>query len=204
MSSLLHKLLRKRAGTPLFKQLLIVLIACGFLFTGSIFVWLLTIDIPSVDGFHDRKVAESTKIYDRTGKVLLYDVHGTVRRTKMPFSDISRHIKNATIAIEDDKFYTHHGVRPVAFFRAVLVNLKAGEFSQGGSTITQQVVKNTLLTSEKTITRKVKEWILAIRIEQLLTKDEILDIYLNESPYGGTIYGVGEATQYFLESQQVM
>lgn len=197
MPSLFKKYLHFFAKSSFITQFLLFMLGVGFVCAGAIFIWLLTIDIPSIDGFHDRKVAESTKIYDRTGKVLLYDVHGTVRRTKVPFEEISRHVKNATIAIEDDIFYEHHGVRPVAFLRALWVNLQAGEFSQGGSTITQQVVKNTLLTSEKTIPRKVKEWILAIRIEQLLSKDEILDIYLNESPYGGTIYGVGEATQYF-------
>lgn len=181
----------------LFANLFLGLCALGLLATGAVLIWLMTIDIPSVAGFHDRKVAESTKIYDRTGEILLYDVHGTVRRTKVPFPDISRHIKNATIAIEDAEFYSHFGIKPTAIARAIIANIQTGRFSQGGSTITQQVVKNTLLTSDKTITRKIKEWILAIRIEQILTKDEIFEIYLNESPYGGTIYGVEEAARYF-------
>ncbi len=178
-------------------NLFLGLFGLGLLFVGGVLIWLMTIDIPSIAGFHDRKVAESTKIYDRTGEILLYDVHGTVRRTKVPFANISRNVKNATIAIEDAEFYTHLGIKPTAILRAILANIETGRFSQGGSTITQQVVKNTLLTSDKTITRKIKEWILAIRIEQILTKDEIFEIYLNESPYGGTIYGVEEAARYF-------
>lgn len=183
--------------TSLVRTLFLLFIAGGFLVSGLLLLWFTTLQIPSVTSFHNRKVAESTKIYDRTGEVLLYDVHGTIRRTVVPFDKISRHIKNAAIAIEDTEFYEHHGVRPTAFIRAVFANIREGRFSQGGSTITQQVVKNTLLSSEKTITRKVKEWILAIKIERVLTKDQILAIYLNETPYGGTLYGVEEASQYF-------
>ncbi|MBP9668800.1 MAG: PBP1A family penicillin-binding protein [Candidatus Pacebacteria bacterium] len=189
-----HLSLRKNS---IFKNIFLALFGLGFFAVGGVLIWLMTIDIPSIAGFHDRKVAESTKIYDRTGEILLYDVHGTVRRTKVPFADISRYVKNATIAIEDAEFYTHLGIKPTSILRAVLANIQTGRFSQGGSTITQQVVKNTLLTSDKTITRKIKEWILALRIEQILTKEEIFEIYLNESPYGGTIYGVEEAARYF-------
>ncbi|MEL6803038.1 MAG: transglycosylase domain-containing protein, partial [Bacteroidota bacterium] len=112
---------------------------------------------------------------------------------------ISHHIKNATIAIEDDTFFEHWGVRPLAIVRAALINMQGGDLlgGQGGSTITQQVIKNSILVREKTITRKIKEAILALRLEQVLTKEEILGHYLNESPYGGTIYGVEEASLSF-------
>ena len=179
------------------KTVFLALLALGLLFGGIILIWLATLEVPSVDSFHNRRVAESTKIYDRTGKILLYDVHGTVRRTVIPLEDVSRNVKNATIAIEDAEFYSHVGIKPTAILRAVWVNLLAGEYEQGGSTITQQVIKNTVLTTEKTITRKVKEWILALKIEQILTKDQILEIYMNETPYGGTVYGVEEAALYF-------
>lgn len=159
--------------------------------------WALVVSIPSVDSFENRKVAESTKIYDRTGNVLLFDVHGSMRRTGVPLSEISLYIQNATIAIEDDTFYQHRGVRPLSLLRAALANITTGSFSQGGSTITQQVVKNTLLTQDKTIIRKMKEWVLAIKLERVATKEQILEIYLNENPYGGTIYGIEEAAQYF-------
>jgi 1A family penicillin-binding protein len=168
---------------------------------GALLILVSTISLPTLDSFSQRKISQSTKIYDRTGDVLLYDVHQEIRRTVVPFDKISQYIKDATIAIEDDSFYTHLGVRPLAFMRAAFVNVTTGSYSQGGSTITQQVVKNTLLNPEKTITRKVKEWVLAVLLEQRLTKEEILNIYLNEVPYGGPVYGVQEAaTRFFGKS----
>ena len=167
---------------------------------GGVFVaWAFFASVPAVDTIENRIVGESTKIYDRTGEVLLYDVHGTMRRTEVPLDAISPYIRNASVAIEDDSFYQHKGFRPLSFLRAVLVNLRLipGIVGQGGSTITQQVVKNTLLTQDKTLIRKAKEIVLAMKLEHIATKDEILTIYLNETSYGGTIYGVEEATQYF-------
>lgn len=169
-----------------------------FVFTVSVF-WATQIEIPDFDSFDERKVANSTKIYDRTGDVLLYDVNRDVRRTVIPFEEMGDNIKEATVAIEDREFYNHIGIRPTSIVRAVLVNLTTGSFSQGGSTITQQIVKNTLLTQEKSITRKIKEIILAIKVERSLSKDQILSIYLNEAPYGGVIYGIQEASQSFFD-----
>lgn len=163
----------------------------------GVFAWATRVELPSVDGFKDRAVSQSTKIFDRTGKVLLFNVHNEVQRTIIPFEDISRHIKNATVAIEDTEFYQHKGIKPTAILRAVYANIISGSYSQGGSTITQQVVKNTLLSGEKTISRKLKEWILSLTLERRLSKDEILSIYLNEMPYGGNIYGVEEAAKRF-------
>ena len=184
-----------------FQTLFFIGIIGGLFFIGGILLWFVTLEIPSVDSFHNRKVAESTKIFDRTGDVLLFDVHGTVRRTVVPLEEISINIQNATIAIEDAKFYSHKGIRPLATLRAVFIQPLRGKGVQGGSTITQQTIKNTLLTNERTITRKVKEWILALKIEKLLTKEQILEIYLNETPYGGTIYGVEEASLNFFSKQ---
>lgn len=164
---------------------------------GIFTAWAVVVSVPSISSFENRKVAESTKIYDRTGNVLLYDVHGSMRRTAVPLADISVFVRNATVAIEDAEFYQHIGFRPLAFIRAALVNVATGSYSQGGSTITQQVVKNTLLTQDKTIIRKAKEIVLALKLERVASKDRILEIYLNENPYGGTIYGVEEASQYF-------
>ena len=172
-------------------------IAIALFIVGSGIIWAVLVPLPSIQNFESRKVAESTKIYDRTGNIILYDVHGSMRRTAVPLEDISINIRNATIAIEDAEFYQHHGFRPLSFLRAMLVNITTGAFSQGGSTITQQVVKNTLLTQDKTIIRKVKEIILALRLEQVYTKEQILETYLNEAPYGGTIYGAEEASRYF-------
>jgi 1A family penicillin-binding protein len=153
--------------------------------------------IPAINSFENRQVAESTKIYDRSGNIVLYDVYGAVRRTAVPLEEISPYVQKATIAIEDANFYSHHGFRPTRFLLAAWADITTGSFGQGGSTITQQVVKNALLTRKKTITRKVQEIILAMRLERVFTKDEILSVYLNENPYGGTIYGVEEAAEYF-------
>lgn len=179
------------------KPLIMLLLSAGLIISATILIWISTFKVPTTESIRERRVSESTKIYDRTGKILLYDTGGNVRRSVVPIENISRHIKNATIAIEDKEFYSHHGVKPTAFIRATLVNILSLNFSQGGSTITQQVVKNSLLTSEKLISRKLKEWVLAIKFEQVATKDEILSMYLNEIPYGGVIYGVEEASQAF-------
>ncbi|MDA8597122.1 transglycosylase domain-containing protein [Candidatus Pacebacteria bacterium] len=171
----------------------------GLLIAGGLFLWVSSLDIPDLSAFEERRILQSTKIYDRTGEILLYDLHEDVRRTIIPYEDISRHIKNATVAIEDDTFFEHMGVRPLAIMRAAWINLQGGDLlgGQGGSTITQQVVKNSILQREKTLTRKAKEAILSLRLEQELTKEEILGHYLNESPYGGTIYGAEQASRSF-------
>ncbi len=186
-----------RGTLALWKRALLILAFPVIVAGGALTAYAMLVSIPSIDNFENRRVAESTKIFDRTGNVLLYDVHGTIRRTEVPIDQISPYIRNATIAIEDDTFYQHFGFRPLSFLRAVLVNITTGSYSQGGSTITQQVVKNTLLTQDKKIIRKLKEIVLAIKLERILTKDQILQIYLNETGYGGTIYGVEEASEYF-------
>jgi len=174
-------------------------LALGLFLMSAVLIWVATLEIPTLDGFSTRQVTQSTKIYDRTGEILLFDLHEDIRRTVVPLEDMSRHLKNATIAIEDAEFYEHNGIRPLRTVKAVLDNISTGNIlgGQGGSTITQQVIKNTLLTKEKKLSRKVKEWILALKIEQILEKDEILELYLNEAPYGGNIYGAEEASQHF-------
>ncbi len=180
-------------------DILLGLFVIGLILGGILMLWISTLEIPDLQAFEQRRVLQSTKIYDRTGEVLLYDLHQDVRRTIVPYEEISRHIINASVAIEDDSFFQHGGIRPLRTFQAVFQNFLSGDLlgGQGGSTITQQVIKNSVLAQEKTITRKVKEWILAIKLERQLTKEEILGHYLNESPYGGTIYGVEEASQSF-------
>lgn len=167
---------------------------CIILGSAAVF-WVSTLDLPDFNNFENRNVANSTKIYDRTGKIVLYDVFKNVKRTEVPIEEISPYIRQATISIEDAHFYEHYGFRPQSFIRAAIANSLSGSYSQGGSTITQQVIKNALLTREKSISRKLKEIVLAIKLDHQLPKDEILSIYLNESPYGGTIYGVEEASE---------
>lgn len=183
----------KTARKHTLRSLLIVLFIVG----GLLFLWLSQFRLPDFNSFEERKVSNSTKIYDRTGKILLYDVHQGVRRTSVPWGEISVFAKNATVAIEDSEFYEHHGIKPTAILRAVLVNIFSGSYSQGGSTITQQVVKNAILTPDKSISRKIKEWVLSLKLENAMSKEDILSIYLNEAPYGGNIYGIEEASKLY-------
>tara|TARA_B100000508_G_scaffold78473_1_gene61020 strand:+ start:15456 stop:17720 length:2265 start_codon:yes stop_codon:yes gene_type:complete len=178
---------------------LIFSFAAFIIIVTGLLVWISTLDIPDLSSFEERRVLQTTKIYDRTGEVVLYDLNQDVKRTIIPFEDMSRHIKNATVAIEDDQFYNHIGIDIRAIIRAALANFSDGDLlgGQGGSTITQQVIKNSILDRDKKLSRKVKEAILSIKLERVLEKDEILEIYLNESPYGGTIYGIEEASRSF-------
>ena len=197
------KLITKAWWKKHYKQILvdglIVILVGTVVLVSGLLIWISTLEIPDLSSFEDRRILQSTKIYDRTGEILLYDLHQDVKRTIVPFENISRNIKNATIAIEDERFYSHFGIDLKSIVRAAVVNTTAGDLlgGQGGSTITQQVIKNSVLQREKKLSRKVKEAILSIKLERTLSKDEILAIYLNESPYGGTIYGVEEASQSF-------
>ncbi len=194
---LIHRLKNKKTRRALIKDIFMVG-GIAFVFLCTVFIlWASSLKTPDLESFDTRLLGQSAKIYDRTGTILLYDLSQKVRRTVVPFESINPYIKDATVAIEDADFYNHKGIRPKAIIRAILANLTSLSFSQGGSTITQQVVKNSLLTNEKFISRKVKEWILAVKLEKNATKNEILNLYLNESPYGGNIYGVEEATQAF-------
>lgn len=181
-----------------FIKILLVAFVSLSIFAGVVvFFWIATLKIPDAQSLNDIKIAQSTKIYDRTGKIILWDIHNEIQRTIVPLEEISRHIKNATIAIEDSSFYQHRGIDISGIIRAVFINLKSGKLSQGGSTISQQLVKNTLLTTDKTFARKIKEIILTLKIEKKLSKDKILELYLNEVPYGGSNYGIEVASRNF-------
>jgi 1A family penicillin-binding protein len=178
------------------KNFIMFVIAIFILLIGVIIIWASSLKIPDFHSFEDRKVVNSTKIYDRTGQILLYDIHNDIKRTDIPFEQMSVNIKNATVAIEDSEFYNHGGIRITSIIRAALSDIfNIGGKTQGGSTITQQLVKNTLLTSKQTITRKIKEWVLAIKIDSSMPKEKILEYYLNENPYGGNVYGIEEASK---------
>lgn len=183
------------------KKIVLGIIAAGFIFAGAFLVWASTIKLPDLSNFQARKIANSSKITDRTGQVVLYDINQGVRRSEIPLEQMGTNIPHAVIAIEDVHFYEHKGIRPTSIIRAIFINLTDGQFKQGGSTITQQIIKNTLLNTDKTVTRKFKEWILAVKLERQFTKDQILAIYLNDAPLGGTIYGIEEASKaYFNKS----
>ena len=186
---------KKHHSKKFFLNIALIVVGIGLFIAGGIFIWLTTVKIPDFSSFENRSILRSTKIYDRTGKVLLYDLHQDIKRTEVSLTEMNPYIQKATIAIEDSEFYNHKGIRITSIIRAVFANLVQGDFSQGGSTLTQQIVKNTLLTKEKTVTRKIKEWIIALKIERQMSKEKILEIYLNDAPYGGNIYGVEEASQ---------
>lgn len=174
------------------KVRLISLIILFLLLAGGFFYYFLK-DMPSPKQLGSRTPEVSTKIYDRNGN-LLYKIYKDENRTIIPLSQIPKHVQLATLAAEDAEFYSHPGFSIRGIARAIIQDIKTGSL-QGGSTITQQLVKNALLTPEKTITRKIKELILSIEVEALYSKDEILEMYLNEVSYGGTAYGIEEASK---------
>ena len=185
------------------KAILAIIVIVTALTVGSALIWVSTFKIPDLATLRAQALVQSTKIYDRTGNVLLFDLNPNIKRTVVPFDQISQNLKNATLAIEDASFYSHTGVRPLSFIRAAFVNLISGSFKEGGSTITQQVIKNSLLTPDKTISRKIKEWVLSIRLEQIADKDTIFNLYLNSIPYGGNHFGIEEASQAFFGKKSI-
>lgn len=170
-----------------------------FLFLGVLIFTVYSKDLPNPNKIKDRQITESTKIYDREGK-LLYEFHGEEKRTIVTSDQISPHIKQATVAIEDKNFYQHPGVDLGGVAKAVARKLLGRRAKvAGGSTITQQYIKNVLLTSERSLSRKIKELILSLEVEQIYSKEEILTGYLNQIPYGNNAYGVEAASRSFFD-----
>jgi 1A family penicillin-binding protein len=186
-----------RVGLPIVGGI----IALGILGVIALFAWYSR-DLPDPNGIVNRTVAQTTKIFARDGSTLLYEVHGEERRTVVELDAIPEFMKWATIDIEDKDFYRHGGVDLRGIFRAVVTNIiRLDVHGQGGSTITQQFIKNAILSGEKSYTRKIKEAVLAYQIEKRFTKDQILKLYFNEIPYGRNAYGVEAAAQsYFGKS----
>jgi len=156
-------------------------------------------ELPSPKQLSFQQAPLTTKIFDRNGN-LLYQVYANQNRTLVPLSSIPKHLQEATIAIEDKNFYANPGVDFTAIVRAAIANI-SGKPLQGGSTITQQLIKSTLLTPEKSIKRKVKEIILAFWADSIYTKDQILEMYFNQIPYGGTAWGIEAAAEVYFNSK---
>lgn len=167
----------------------------GFIFFGLVFTYY-SFNLPDPNKLANRVVPESTKILDRNGK-LLYDIHGEEKRTLIPFDQIPVIVREATIAIEDKNFYKHGAISIPGIIRSLFVDVFRGGLSQGGSTITQQYVRNAVLSQEKTFTRKIKEIAISVQLERHYSKDQILQLYLNEIPYGSNAYGIEAASQTF-------
>lgn len=157
-------------------------------------------NLPDVRVLKNFEPAQTSYIYDIKG-MLLASFHGEEHRKKVPYEEISPDLKRAVLAIEDSNFYTHGGVNPNSIARATLKNWQSGSVVEGASTITMQLVKNVFLTPQRTITRKLVEAVLAIRVEQVFSKDEILDMYLNNIYWGHNNYGAETASEsYFSKS----
>lgn len=182
-----------KRGALMALKLLGIAIAVFAVVTISLFAYFRK-DLPDPTSF---TFDQSTKFYDRTGKVLLWSVYGDENRTLLEFGQISDNAKHAHIAIEDKDFYNHGGFSIPGITRAAISQIFGDGSGGGGSTITQQFVKNSLVGNEFSITRKIKELILSVEIERLYTKDEILTFYLNEIPYGVSEYGIESAAQGF-------
>ncbi len=151
-------------------------------------------DLPTPGKLTASNFPQSTKIFDRNG-ILLYDIYRDENRTYIALDQIPKLLQEATIAIEDKDFYQNQGFSITGYLRAFRNAILTRGIAGGGSTLTQQLVKNTLLTSEQTITRKIKEFILAIQVDRRYTKNQILELYFNVTPYGGTTIGVEAAAE---------
>ena len=187
----------KKRFLALWFPITVILILVGGIMLVAAFAWFSR-DLPDPDKIIDRTLAESTKIYARDGSTLLYEVHGEQKRTVINLEDIPEHARWATIVVEDKDFYTHKGFNLRRIIASVIIDVIKGRKAQGASTITQQFVKNAILTTEKSYTRKIRELILAYQIERKFSKDQILKLYFNEIPYGSTAYGIESASQTFL------
>ena len=173
----------------------IILIITGFIVGTGVVAWISR-DLPDPDKINDRQVSQSTKIYDRTGTRMLYEVYQNQKRTLVNLDQMAASVLKATIAVEDKDFYEHSGIQIKSIIRAGFNNLIGRKSGSGGaSTLTQQLIKNVVVGNEHSVFRKIKEAILAIRLEKKYSKDQILKLYLNEIPYGSTNYGIEAASQ---------
>lgn len=171
----------------------------GVLGVGLLFAWVSR-DLPDPNRLLTRQVQKSTKIWDRSGGHLLYEIHGEQNRTLVELSEVSEVAVKAAIVSEDKNFYDHKGFQLKSLVRAALQSFRRGRV-EGTSTITQQLIKNAILTNERALTRKAKELILSYQIENKFSKDEILKMYFNEIPYGSSSYGIQAAAHsYFGKS----
>ncbi len=169
-----------------------------FFFLPIIFIIFLQ-DLPSPKQLSFQQAPLTTKIFDRNG-ALLYQLYASQNRTLVPLSQIPKYLQEATIAIEDKSFYKNSGIDIPAIVRAAIADI-SGKPLQGASTITQQLIKSTLLSPEKSIKRKIKEIILAFWADRIYTKDQILEMYFNQVPYGGTAWGSEAASEVYFNSQ---
>ncbi|GGE56589.1 penicillin-binding protein 1A [Priestia taiwanensis] len=187
---------KNKAKKPLWKKIMLICLSifvfCIIVGAGT-FLWMIR-DVPSFDETL-LKDPVSSNVYDINGDLI--DEIGVQKREQIEYEDIPKVLEEAVLSIEDSRFYEHNGFDPRRFMGAVVANFKERSFAEGGSTITQQVVKNSFFTNEKTIKRKVQELYLSFQLERKFSKQQILTIYLNKILYGGRIYGAGKAADYY-------
>src|SRR3989344_1875040 len=164
----------------------------------AIFLWLFW-GIPLPTKLGSQQVPVSTKLFDRNGN-LLYEIYADKRSNPVALDELPDYVWQSTISIEDKDFYRHYGVSFTGVARAIYKTVVERKL-QGGSTLTQQLIKNSLLTSERTIKRKIREFALTLVTETLYSKDQILEMYLNQIPYGSTAYGIGAASELYFGKQ---
>lgn len=205
-STSIKKIIKKKKLKP-HTRLDSFFLASKFFIMGAIFVSAIVLfqkgysfvySLPNPRLIGNINYSVSTQIFDRNGK-LLYDVYRDQNRTPVKINDLPQHVIQATLAIEDQNFYNHAGISPIGgILRAIKDSYRTGKL-QGGSTITQQLVKTSLLTPERTYERKIREAILAMWAERIYSKQEILEMYLNQIPYGGSAYGIEEASKKYFD-----
>ncbi len=194
-----RKVFRKKSKSlKVIFRLSLIIIGAGFLFGLIVFAWFFK-DLPRPEKFAEGIFAQSTKIYDRTGEVLLYEIAGEEKRTIVPLEFIPDYIEQAFLTAEDRKFYQHQGVDLKGIARAIIYDLRLGNRGQGASTISQQLIRSYYLTQNKTIKRKTREIILSLEMERRYSKDQILEWYLNLIPFGSNLYGIEAASQTFFD-----
>lgn len=186
---------KKRVWFNITKYILLAIVLISILFF-ALFIYYAK-DLPRPEVFEERQLVQPTKIYDRTGEVLLYTIYGEEKRELVKLEDIPDNLINAVLATEDANFYKHKGIDLKGILRAIMIDLKLGNTTYGGSTISQQLIRSTFLTREKSIKRKFREIVLTIELERHYSKDQILEWYLNQISLGPNVYGVGEAAKNF-------
>ncbi len=174
----------------------IIILLLGVLFLLSFFIYFAK-DLPRPERYTDHPISEPTKIYDRTGEHVLYNIYGEEKREIISIDNVPDHFIDALLVSEDANFYNHFGVDLKGILRSVILNIRGGRTVAGGSTISQQFVRSAFLTTERELVRKVREIILTLELERRYSKEEILEFYLNQIPFGSNAYGIESASQTF-------
>lgn len=199
MKKYYKNIIKNKKFLPIIKKIFQFAIVGGLLlivFSLLVFVYYAK-DLPRPENFSDRRFIEPTRIYDRTGEVVLYTIFEEEKRDPVSFDKMPDHLKHAVIATEDANFYNHIGIDIRGIGRSIIENLRRRRVAQGGSTISQQLVRSSFLTRDRTFQRKIREIILTLELERRYSKDQILELYLNQVPFGSNAYGVEAASQTF-------